>query len=89
MGYEGGFQRIDEQAEDFARYLQQSSSPIWSLCTLEKGFHFSRDIDDKLWDATHKILAKQRSYRREILVLEGVSNSGKNISTNLSCYAFA
>lgn len=77
LGYEGGFQRIDEQAEDFARYLQQSSSPIWSLCTLEKGFHFSRDIDDKLWDATHKILAKQRSYRREILVLEGVSNSGK------------
>lgn len=80
LGYENQRRDTENRSEAFARYLQQNSTPIWSLCTIQAGFHFARNIDDNLWEAADKLLRQKTSYRRGLLVLEGVSNSGKTAS---------
>lgn len=80
LGYENQRRDTENRSEAFARYLQQNSTPIWSLCTIQAGFHFARNIDDNLWNAADKLLRQKTSYRRGLLVLEGVSNSGKTAS---------
>jgi len=77
LGYENQVWDMESRGEAFARYLQQNSPPIWALCTLQTRFHFPRKIDDELWDAADKLLRQKASYRRGLLILEGVSNSGK------------
>lgn len=77
LGYENHRRDVENRSEAFARYLQQNSPPVWSLCTLQAGFHFSRGIDEELFEAAKKLLQRAASYRRGLLILEGVSNSGK------------
>lgn len=80
LGYENQRRSMENRSEAFARYLQQNSTPIWSLCTIQAGFHFKRNIDDELWDVASTLLRQNASYRRNTLILEGVSNSGKTAS---------
>lgn len=80
LGYEDPRRSTEDRNEAFARYLQQNSTPIWSLCTIQAGFHFARSIDDSLWEAANTLLKQKASYRRSLLILEGVSNSGKTVS---------
>lgn len=77
LGYEN--RRFDHEdiSERFARYLQQGATPIWSLCIPENGFHFHRKIDDELYAGVTSMMKKGRSNRSNVLILEGVSNSGK------------
>lgn len=80
LGYENQRRNTENLSEAFARYLQQNSTPIWSLCTIQTGFHFARRIDDKLWKEAGRLLRQKASYSRRLLILEGVSNSGKTAS---------
>ena len=80
LGFENQRRSIENRSEAFARYLQQNSTPIWALCTLQANFHFERSIDDELWNTADTLLRQKASYRRGLLVLEGVSNSGKTAS---------
>lgn len=77
LGYENRNLDYENTSERFARYLQQGATPIWSLCTPESGFHFHRKIDEDLYDGVTSMMKKGRSNRSNILILEGVSNSGK------------
>ena len=64
------------RSESFARFLNQRGTPNWKLCTQQAGFYFARKVDEELWDALKGQLKKKAS-RRGVLLLEGVSNSGK------------
>ncbi len=77
LGYENKQRDTENRSEAFARYLQQNSTPIWSLCIPQAGFHFARKVDNDLWDNAERLLRQKASYRRGLLILEGVSNSGK------------
>ena len=76
LGREGAPLNPAERSENFARYLQQGTSPDWKLCTIEAGFHFQRDIDEQLLRAVIRELG-QTPGKRKTIVLYGVANSGK------------
>ena len=66
----------DTRSEFFAKYLQQAGVPNWALCGAQAGFHFERDADSILYDEVERQV-KEKSSKRNVIVLEGFSNSGK------------
>lgn len=66
----------DDLKETFALFLHQSNMPAWPLYQKRLGFYFDRKVDVWLEEAVSKEL-KKNSYRGRLVLLEGVSNSGK------------
>lgn len=67
----------DTISEQFAQFLQQNTPPVWPLHSSSFGFHFKRNIDERLLSAVKNSLKKKSSLRRKTMVLEGPSNCGK------------
>lgn len=67
-----------DRGELFAQFLKQTSQPTWSLHSAQAGFYFPRRIDSELREAVNKQLKKSGTYQRSMIILEGVSNSGKS-----------
>ena len=69
--------RSENRGELFAQFLRQTPLPAWGLHSAKAGFHFARRIDSELREAVDKQLRKNSTYQRSMIILEGVSNSGK------------
>lgn len=67
-----------DRDELFAQFLKQTTQPSWSLHSARAGFYFPRRIDSELREAVNKQLKKSGTYQRSMIILEGVSNSGKS-----------
>jgi hypothetical protein len=65
------------KTDGFARFLQVGVKPAWPLFNPRLKFYARRKVDGQLIEAVEAEVRTHSSYHRNIIVLEGDSNSGK------------
>lgn len=73
-------ERLEDMEELYAQFQMQIDSPIWHLFNSKYGFYFKRSIDEALLKTVNTELRRNDSYKRQYIMVQGNSNTGKTMS---------
>lgn len=80
MNNDGYSANNEELREQYINFLLQPTKPQWKYYTEKYGFYFKRTKDEELMETAEKLLNKNSTYNRPIILLNGTSNCGKTSS---------
>lgn len=70
----------EELRSQYINFLLQPTKPQWKYYSEKFGFYFNRTNDIELMETAEKLLNRNSTYNRPIILLNGTSNCGKTAS---------